>query len=100
MQHAGLRVERSIAPTKEGQMGQAFENVKIALDAAQAGLDHVVSMNANIVDYTEADLEPFCRRQAPVRSSREVPVDALPCAPDTPFALVPPHFGREGGTAE
>ena len=31
----GFRVDRSIAPTKEGQMAQAFENVKIALEAAQ-----------------------------------------------------------------
>jgi hypothetical protein len=40
----GFRVDRSISPTKEGQMAQAFENVKIALEAAQARMDLVVSM--------------------------------------------------------
>ena len=60
----GFRADRSIAPTKEGQMGQAFENVKIALEAAQARMDQVVSMTVYIVGYSEADLEPLARLTA------------------------------------
>ena len=45
----GFRADRSIAPTKEGQMVQAFANVKIALEAAQARMDQVVSMTVYIV---------------------------------------------------
>lgn len=60
----GFRVDRSIASTKEGQMEQAFENVRIALDAAEARLDQVVSMTVYIVGYSEADLEPLARLTA------------------------------------
>jgi len=43
----GFRVDRSIAPTKEGQMAQAFENVKIALEAAMTGHLLLTSLHAN-----------------------------------------------------
>ena len=45
-------------------MVQAFENVKIALEAAQARMDQVVSMTVYIVSYSEADLEPLARLTA------------------------------------
>ena len=60
----GFRADRSIAPTKEGQMVQAFANVKIALEAAQARMDQVVSMTVYIVGYSEADLDPLARLTA------------------------------------
>ena len=60
----GFRADRSIAPTKEGQMVQAFANVKIPLEAAQARMDQVVSMTVYIVGYSEADLDPLARLTA------------------------------------
>ena len=45
-------------------MAQAFENVTIALEAAQARMDQVVSMTVYIVSYSEADLEPLARLTA------------------------------------
>jgi enamine deaminase RidA (YjgF/YER057c/UK114 family) len=57
----GYRADRSIASTKEGQMTQAFANAKIALEAAAARMDQVVSMTVYIVDYGEADLEALMR---------------------------------------
>jgi enamine deaminase RidA (YjgF/YER057c/UK114 family) len=73
----GFRVDRSIAPTKEGQMVQAFENVKIALESAQARMDQVVSMNVYIVGYTEADLEPLARCTAGYFSPGRLPASTL-----------------------
>ena len=82
----GFRVDRSIAPTKEGQMAQAFENVKIALAAAQASMNQVVSMTLYIVGYTEADLEPLARLTAAC-----FPPDRLPAS-----TLVPvPQLARD-----
>ena len=81
----GFRVDRSIAQTKEGQMAQAFENVKIALEAAHARTDQVVSMNVYIVGYTEADLEElaYC-------TAAYFPPDRLPAS-----TLVPvPRLAR------
>ena len=81
----GFRVDRSIASTKEGQMAQAFENVKIALEAAQARTDQVVSMNVYIVGYTEADLEELAHC-----TSAYFPPDRLPAS-----TLVPvPRLAR------
>jgi enamine deaminase RidA (YjgF/YER057c/UK114 family) len=71
----GFRVDRSIAPTKEGQMARAFENVKIALEAARARTDQVVSMNVYIVGYTEADLEELAHCTAAY-----FPPDRLPAS--------------------
>lgn len=83
----GYRVDRSIDPNKEGQMEQAFENVKIALEAAQARLDQVVSITLYIVDYSEADLEPLARLTADY-----FPPDRLPAS-----TLVPaPRLARDG----
>ena len=83
----GFRVDRSIAPTKEGQMAQAFENVKIALEAAQASINQVVSMTLYIVGYTEADLEPLAKLTATF-----FPPDRLPAS-----TLVPvPRLARDG----
>jgi enamine deaminase RidA (YjgF/YER057c/UK114 family) len=65
-----FRVDRSIAPTKEGQMAQAFENVKIALEAAQARMDQVVSMTVYIVGYTRPTWNRW--RAAPRRTSRRI----------------------------
>ena len=82
----GFRVDRSISPTKEGQMAQAFENVKIALESAQARMDLVVSMTVYIVGYTEADLEPLARCTA-----AHFPPDHLPAS-----TLVPvPRLARD-----
>jgi enamine deaminase RidA (YjgF/YER057c/UK114 family) len=81
----GFRVDRSIAQTKEGQMAQAFENVKIALEAAHARTDQVVSMNVYIVGYAEADLEElaYC-------TAAYFPPDRLPAS-----TLVPvPRLAR------
>jgi enamine deaminase RidA (YjgF/YER057c/UK114 family) len=83
----GYRVDRSIDPTKEGQMEQAFANVKIALEAAQARLDQVVSITLYVVDYSEADLEPLARLTA-----AHFPSDRLPAS-----TLVPvPRLARDG----
>ena len=83
----GLRVDRSIDPTKEGQMKQAFANVRIALEAAGARMDQVVSMTIHIVDYSEADLEPLARLTA-----ASFPPDRLPAS-----TLVPvPRLARDG----
>jgi enamine deaminase RidA (YjgF/YER057c/UK114 family) len=82
----GFRVDRSIAHTKEGQMAQAFENVKIALEAAHARTDQVVSMNVYIVGYTEADLEELAHCTAAY-----FPPDRLPAS-----TLVPvPRLARD-----
>lgn len=82
----GYRVDRSIDPTKEGQMEQAFANVKIALEAAQARLDQVVSITLHIVDYSEADLAPLARLTATC-----FPTDRLPAS-----TLVPvPRLARD-----
>ncbi len=82
----GFRVDRTIAPTKEGQMEQAFANVKIALTAAGTRLDQVVSMTVYIVDYSEADLEPLARLTA-----ASFPPDHLPAS-----TLVPvPRLARD-----
>lgn len=82
----GFRVDRSIDPAKEGQMEQAFANVKIALEAAQARMDQVVSMTLHIVDYTEADLDPLARLTAAY-----FPPDRLPAS-----TLVPvPRLARD-----
>lgn len=113
----GYRVDRSIDPTKEGQMAQAFANVAIALAAAGARLDQVVSIAIYIVDYSEADLEPLARltaahfppgtaagqharagatagaRRAAVRDQRDGGGSLL-ARP----AAFPPHFDREGRT--
>ncbi len=70
-------VDRSIARTKEGQMEQAFENVKIALEAAQARMDQVVSMTLHIVDYSEADLEPLARLAAAYFPPGRLPASTL-----------------------
>lgn len=83
----GLRVDRTIASTKEGQMEQAFANVKIALAAAGARLDQVVSITLYIVDYSEADLEPL----AHLTAASFLP-DRLPAS-----TLVPvPRLARDG----
>jgi len=83
----GYRVDRSLDPTKQGQMEQAFANVKIALEAAQARLDQVVSITIYIVDYSEADLEPLARLTAAC-----FPPDRLPAS-----TLVPvPRLARDG----
>jgi enamine deaminase RidA (YjgF/YER057c/UK114 family) len=83
----GYRVDRSLDPTKQGQMEQAFANVKIALQAAQARLDQVVSITIYIVDYSEADLEPLARLTAAC-----FPPDRLPAS-----TLVPvPRLARDG----
>lgn len=83
----GYRVDRSLDPTKQGQMEQAFANVKIALEAAQARLDQVVSITVYIVDYSEADLEPLARLTAAC-----FPPDRLPAS-----TLVPvPRLARDG----
>jgi enamine deaminase RidA (YjgF/YER057c/UK114 family) len=82
----GYRVDRSIDPTKEGQMEQAFANVKTALEAAQARLDQVVSITLHIVDYSEADLVPLARLTAAC-----FPPDRLPAS-----TLVPvPRLARD-----
>ena len=73
----GFRVDRSIAPTKEGQMEQAFKNVKIALEAAQVRMDQVVSMTIHIVGYTEADLEPLALLTAAYFPSDRLPASTL-----------------------
>ena len=77
----GFRADRSIAPTKEGQMAQAFENVKIALEAAQASMNQVVSMTLYIVDYTEADLEPLARLTAAYFPPDRLPASTLVSVP-------------------
>ena len=83
----GYRVDRSLDPTKQGQMEQAFANVKIALEAAQARLDQVVSITIYIVDYSEANLEPLARLTAAC-----FPPDRLPAS-----TLVPvPRLARDG----
>ena len=83
----GYRVDRSIDPTKEGQMAQAFANVKIALAAGGARLDQVVSIAIYIVDYSEADLEPLARLTA-----AHFPPGRLPAS-----TLVPvPRLARDG----
>ena len=82
----GYRVDRSISPTKEGQMKQAFDNVRIALEAAQARMDQVLSMTVYIVDYSEADLELLARCTAAC-----FPPDRLPAS-----TLVPvPRLARD-----
>ena len=73
----GFRVDRSIAQTKEGQMAQAFENVKIALEAAHARTDQVVSMNVYIVGYTEADLEELAHCTAAYFPPDRLPASTL-----------------------
>ena len=73
----GFRVDRSIAPTKEGQMAQAFENVKIALEAAHARTDQVVMMNVYIVGYTEADLEELAHCTAAYFPPDRLPASTL-----------------------
>jgi enamine deaminase RidA (YjgF/YER057c/UK114 family) len=73
----GFRVDRSVAPTKEGQMAQAFENVKIALEAAHARTDQVVSMNVYIVGYTEADLEELAHCTAAYFPPDRLPASTL-----------------------
>jgi enamine deaminase RidA (YjgF/YER057c/UK114 family) len=78
----GYRVDRSIAPTKQGQMEQAFENVKIALDAAGARMDQVVSMTLHIVDYSEADLEPLARLTSACFPPDRLPASTLVPSPD------------------
>ena len=60
----GLRADRSIASTKADQMAQAFENAKVALEAAEARRDQVVSMTVYIGGYSEADLESLARLTA------------------------------------
>jgi enamine deaminase RidA (YjgF/YER057c/UK114 family) len=68
-------------------MEQAFENVRIALDAAGARMDQVVSMTFHIVDYSEADLEPLARLTA-----AHFQPDRLPAS-----TLVPvPRLARDG----
>jgi enamine deaminase RidA (YjgF/YER057c/UK114 family) len=68
-------------------MEQAFANVKIALEAAEARLDQVVSITHYIVDSSEADLEPLARLTAAY-----FPVDRLPAS-----TLVPvPRLARDG----
>ena len=82
----GYGVDRSIAASKEGQMVQAFENVRIALEAAQARMDQVVSMTVYIVDYSEIDLEALARCTAAC-----FPPDRLPAS-----TLVPvPRLARD-----
>jgi enamine deaminase RidA (YjgF/YER057c/UK114 family) len=73
----GFRVDRSIAPTKEGQMAQAFENVKIALEAAHARTDQVVTMNIYVVGYTEADLEELAHCTAAYFPPDRLPASTL-----------------------
>jgi enamine deaminase RidA (YjgF/YER057c/UK114 family) len=73
----GFRVDRSIARAKEGQMAQAFENVKIALEAAHARTDQVVSMNVYIVGYTEADLEELAHCTAAYFPPDRLPASTL-----------------------
>jgi enamine deaminase RidA (YjgF/YER057c/UK114 family) len=73
----GFRADRSIAPTKEGQMAQAFENVKIALEAAHARTDQVVMMNVHIVGYTEADLEELAHCTATYFAPDRLPASTL-----------------------
>ena len=73
----GARVDRSIAPTKQGQMAQAFENVKIALEAAHAHTDQVVAMNVYIVGYTEADLEELAHCTAAYFPPDHLPTSTL-----------------------
>jgi enamine deaminase RidA (YjgF/YER057c/UK114 family) len=73
----GFRVDRSIAPTKEGQMAQAFENVRIALEAAHARTDQVVMMNVYIVGYTEADLEELAHCTAAYFPPDRLPASTL-----------------------
>jgi enamine deaminase RidA (YjgF/YER057c/UK114 family) len=73
----GFRVDRSIAHTKEGQMAQAFENVKIALEAAHARTDQVVMMNVYIVGYTEADLEELAHCTAAYFPPDRLPASTL-----------------------
>ena len=76
----GFRADWSIAPTKEGQMVQAFENVKIAPEAAKARMDQVVSMTVYIVGYSEADLEPLARLTAEYFPPDRRPASTLvPC---------------------
>jgi enamine deaminase RidA (YjgF/YER057c/UK114 family) len=83
----GLRADRSIDSTKEGQMEQAFANVRIALEAAQARLDQVVSITLYGVDYSEGDLAPLARLTADY-----FPPDRLPAS-----TLVPvPRLARDG----
>ena len=77
----GYRVDRSIAATKQGQMEQAFENARIALEAAGFRMDQVVSMTLHIVDYSEADLEPLARL-----TSACFPPDRLPASTLVPVA--------------
>ena len=73
----GFRVDRSIAHTKEGQMAQAFENVRIALEAANARTDQVVTMNVYIVGYTEADLEELAHCTAAYFAPNRLPASTL-----------------------
>ncbi|MBL6616820.1 MAG: RidA family protein [Reyranella sp.] len=73
----GYRVDRSIASSKEGQMVQAFENVRIALEAAQARMDQVVSMTIYIVDYSEADLETLALCTAACFPAHRMPASTL-----------------------
>jgi|HubBroStandDraft_4_1064222.scaffolds.fasta_scaffold646321_1 enamine deaminase RidA (YjgF/YER057c/UK114 family) len=73
----GYRVDRSIAHTKEGQMAQAFENVKIALEAAHARTDQVVMVNVYIVGYTEADLEELAHCTAAYFPPDRLPASTL-----------------------
>jgi enamine deaminase RidA (YjgF/YER057c/UK114 family) len=64
----------------------AIENVKIALETAQARMDQVVPMTVYIVDYSEADLEPLARCTAV-----HFPPDRLPAS-----TLVPvPRLTRD-----
>lgn len=82
----GFRVDRSVAPTKEAQMAQAFENLTLALEAAGARPDQVVKITIYIVDYTEADLDALGRLTAAT-----FPPDRLPAS-----TLVPvPRLARD-----
>ena len=58
-------------------MAQAFENVKIALEAAHARTDQVVSMNVYIVGYTEADLEELAHCTAAYFPPDRLPASTL-----------------------
>ena len=58
-------------------MAQAFENVKIALEAAHARTDQVVSMNVYIVGYAEADLEELAHCTAAYFPPDRLPASTL-----------------------
>lgn len=65
------------AGDKAAQMHKAFSNLRLALEAAGATPEDVVSINVYIVDHTEADLVPLAKEEAALFTRGKMPTSTL-----------------------